>query len=74
MKMKLASYIASNGLNDTTFAAKIGRTPSSVSRIRRGLVTPDPKTVFCIFRVTEGQVTPNDFYDLPAMENEFAAL
>ena len=63
--MKLASYIASSGMTDTTFAKLIGRAHSTVSRIRRGVAMPDPDTMTAIFIATNGAVSPNDFFDLP---------
>ena len=67
--MKLASYITANGLTDTTFAKLIGRTQSTVSRIRRGVAMPDHETALAVYQATNGAVSPNDFFDLPSPPN-----
>lgn len=67
--MKLDEYLSAKSITDVAFAATIGRSPSSISRIRRGLVRPDWSTMDAIKAATNGDVTPNDFIpDLP-LEN-----
>lgn len=59
--MKLFEYMASEKLSDDGFAEVIGRSRTTVSRIRRGLVRPDWATMTLIRDATGGAVEPNDF-------------
>lgn len=66
--MKLADYLDAHGLTASAFAGKIGRSIATVSRIARGLHSPDWPTMRAIAEATSGAVQPNDFYDAPAAE------
>lgn len=66
--MKLDQYLSEHDLTDTAFAALIGRTQSSVSRLRRSETRPDWETLERIQAATNGAVTPNDF--LPEAHDE----
>lgn len=46
-------------------ADKIGVTPSAVYLWINGSRVPDRKYMAKIFDLTDGQVQPNDFYELP---------
>jgi transcriptional regulator with XRE-family HTH domain len=59
--MKLAEYLKDKGLTDQAFAGLIGRSRTSVSRLRRNETRPDWKTVERIHVASGGAVTPNDF-------------
>lgn len=59
--MKLSAYLAENDLTDLAFAAKIGRNPTTIGRIRKGEVLPDWSTVILIHEATNGAVTANDY-------------
>jgi transcriptional regulator with XRE-family HTH domain len=63
--MKLAVYLTERGISDADFGAKIGRSRSSVSRLRRGETQPDWVTAAKIMSETNGAVTPNDFLPEP---------
>ena len=63
--MKLRVYLDEKGLTQQQFADLVGCSQQSVARYCAGRV-PDEGTMTEIFRVTEGRVEPNDFYDLPA--------
>lgn len=62
--MKLDQFLTENKLTLAVFAATIGMSPSTISRIRREHTLPDWRTLELIKRATNGAVTPNDF--LPA--------
>ena len=65
--MTLESWIARQGMTQQQFAALAGISQSFVSRILAGQ-TPSATTMRTILRVTDGAVTPNDFFgaDAPA--------
>ncbi len=66
--MKLDQYLTQHDLTDAAFAEKVGRSQSSINRIRRGETRPDWKTMERIVEVTGGDVSPNDFLDSDAPE------
>jgi transcriptional regulator with XRE-family HTH domain len=59
--MKLAEYLKSAGTTQEAFAARIGRSGASVSRLVNGLQKPDFDTMLAIDQATEGKVTVADF-------------
>jgi len=63
--MKLEQFIAQSGITAFAFAKSIGRDPGTISKILNGHQTPDAETMRRIIAATEGQVTPNDFFDIP---------
>lgn len=63
-RMKLADFLKDRDLTVTAFAAQIERAPSTVSRIVKGQVHPDPQTMQAIITATDGSVTANDFFNL----------
>ena len=66
--MHLADYMADRGLTDEEVAVGIRRSRPTVSRIRRGLVRPDWKTIEEIKRFTKGVVTADDFQNIAQAE------
>lgn len=62
MTTRLHQYLTERKLTNVEFGGMIGRTPSSVSRIRQGKVNPDWETLERIFDATGGIITPNDFF------------
>ncbi len=65
--MKLAEWKQGQGHTDEALAALIG--DCSVSALRKWLSgerIPREEQMLRIFDVTKGDVTPNDFYSLPA--------
>jgi len=78
--MRLAEWRIEQGLTQSELAARLGCDQSYISLIER---STDPQTprrhwMLKIYRLTRGAVTPNDFYDLPdlnqpALQLEFPA-
>ncbi len=60
--MRLREYLDSHGLTVTEFASRIGRAPSTVSRLISGATMPEPATLAQITAATQGKVQPNDFF------------
>lgn len=63
--MKMSSYIAAHGLTLTEMAVRLGLPVQTVSRYASGARRPREAEMVRIYEVTGGQVTPNDFFDLP---------
>ncbi|WP_448208126.1 helix-turn-helix domain-containing protein [Azospirillum sp. sgz302134] len=63
--MQLSSYMEANGETDATMAAKVGVSIQAMNRYRLGQRRPREAEMVRIFEVTNGEVTPNDFFDLP---------
>lgn len=72
--MKLRDWMTSNGHDDASFAALVadhiagsgGCARKTVEKWRYGTRTPRRKMLPVISRITNGQVTPNDFAEMPA--------
>ena len=60
--MQLSVYLSEQDLTASAFAKKIKRHKATISRILRGETRPDLATMDRILSVTEGAVTPNDFF------------
>ena len=60
--MKLDQYLVRTGMTGREFAKMIGRDPSQVSRLRRGLQGPLKETLCAIVRKTKRKVQPNDIF------------
>lgn len=66
--MKLADWLKMTKTRQYVFATRIGVRASMVSDYCNGRAIPQrPEVVTAIVRETGGLVTPNDFYDLPAV-------
>jgi len=65
--MKLGEWLNREALKPTEFAARIARTSEAVRRYVAGDRIPDRDTMPLIVEQTRGEVTPNDFFDLPAL-------
>lgn len=63
--MTLDQYLTRNKMTATKMAQILGRAISTVTRIRKGEIKPDYSTIQEIVDVTEGRVTPNDFFVMP---------
>lgn len=63
--MRFLDWIKQNDLTLWDAAAMLGSDASNVRRYAAGAQIPRPSLMREIFRATGGQVTPNDFYDLP---------
>lgn len=66
MAMTLSDYITTNKLTLAQFGKLVGRSEATISRLTRGLNKPDWETMAAIIEATGGQVTPNDFLDVPS--------
>lgn len=64
--MQLSTYLENSNLSDAKFAEIIDVDRSSVSRMRRGLHIPNRDVMQRIFDATNGAVTANDFFGIPA--------
>lgn len=60
--MKVADYMAENGLKDDDLAALVGRNRATINRIRRGVGRPSFGLIKKLIEVTDGAVTANDFF------------
>lgn len=63
-RMKLAEYLAREGLTHAAFAALARCDPTAVSRMASDQQIPRPELMERVVKVTRGLVTPNDFYGL----------
>lgn len=65
--MKLATYMKNNGIDDDAMASIIGDcSASGVRKWKYGERIPERSTMQRIFEATNGEVAPNDFYDVGA--------
>ena len=63
--MKLNVFLQSHNLQSVEFAARIGTTGATLSRILSAQVVPRRGLMEAIYRETGGLVTPNDLVGLP---------
>jgi len=63
--MKLSDWITREGRSHQEVGSRIGKSQAAVSRYAAGKRMPDEETLIKIFEVTGGEVTPNDFVNLP---------
>lgn len=70
--MKLAVWRRQNGITQGELAQRIGCSQSYVSQIERPHAPLVPKRAIArrIYEITNGAVTPNDFYDLQPSAHE----
>ena len=62
--MRLDDYITEQGLSRAAFAAKLGMSEASLSRICRGAQNITSATMRSIGELTRGAVTPNDLVEI----------
>jgi hypothetical protein len=55
------------GIDDDTLAQKALVTRSTISRLRRRKARPSPLLSRRLFELSDGEVTPNDYEDLPEL-------
>lgn len=67
--MKILDYMKTNRLKQEDFAAQIGVSQGTLSRYINGSRIPTPQVFASIYKKTDGQVSPNDFYDLEPAED-----
>ncbi|WP_370931070.1 helix-turn-helix domain-containing protein [Bartonella sp. DGB1] len=65
----LNKFLKDNRLSQKDFACLIGVSQASVSYYLTRERLPKPAVIKKIFEVTEGQVTPNDFYNLTSPQD-----
>lgn len=71
--MRLDQWRIEQGLNIQQLADRIPTTHTAAWRYCRGIRVPNRATMPAIYRVTAGQVQPNDFYDLPQLSEGVGA-
>ena len=71
--MKLTNYLSLNDIKQNEFAENIGEKPARINKYCLGVRIPRPDVMKSIFEATDGQVTPNDFYNLGTAEDVQAA-
>lgn len=71
--MKLGPWRRENKLTIGRLAEKLARSDMTVSRYCNERRIPEPETMRRIYVVTQGEVQPNDFYDLPELTDPHAA-
>lgn len=59
--MKLSEWLETQNLSDAEFGRRIGKTHSTVLRLKRGEIRPSMDTVEVIRSETNGAVTGDDF-------------
>lgn len=65
--MKLKAWCEAHRINFSELSRRIGaKSPETARRYAEGRV-PGATTMSRIYLATAGAVTPNDFYDLPAL-------
>lgn len=68
--MKLADYMAANGLTDDAVAQRIGRDRSFVTKLRQGRASPSMRTARDLAEATNGAVSAEDFFPQPAPQTQ----
>jgi hypothetical protein len=63
--MRLNDFIEKNSPSVEAFALNAGLSADAIRKYLRGERTPRRKSITKIIDATQGQVTANDFYDLP---------
>lgn len=64
--MQLANYLTANSISPHEFAKTIGVSRETVRRYLAGERRPELDKLHTIARVTDGQVTANDFFGIAA--------
>lgn len=62
--MKLETYLEQNNLKQKQFGDMIGKDKVYVHRVVKKNAIPSPADMAIIVAVTNGDVQPNDFYDM----------
>lgn len=71
--MTLADYLELHGNSASKLADDCKVAVSTISRAAKGTITPSRNLMAAIYKHTGGQVTPNDFWGIPAHTPERAA-
>lgn len=59
--MKLEEWMQNNSVSDADLAGRVGRDRTIISKLRKGQIKPSIKVLLAITRLTDGQVTIEDF-------------
>ena len=60
--MKLSEWLKREGISGAEFARRAGLSEGTISLLTRDATWPTRDTAETITRVTNGEVTPNDFF------------
>lgn len=71
VRMKLDQWMTENGVSDLDLAARVGRDRTVISKLRKGQIGPSIEVLGAITRLSDGQVTVEDF--LPSRRGTEAA-
>lgn len=66
--MNLREFLKARSMSEADLGRALGVGQATVNRYIRGERIPRPEVMRRIVEVTDGQVGPADFYDLPARE------
>jgi len=66
--MKLADWRRRKNLTQQQLADELGCIVTTIARYETGLRRPDGPAMIRIYKLTEGAVQPNDFYQLPDLQ------
>lgn len=62
--MDLRTYLKLNSLSERAFSQQIGVASTTINRLVRGKTKPSFALIQRIFEATQGDVTPNDLFDV----------
>lgn len=65
-RVTLSDYMRNRSISDDAFAAVLGVSRATVSRLRRGKMVPSFDLAARIHSATDSQVSPNDFLNAPS--------
>ncbi len=68
--MKLSIWLKNKNFTRQSFATRLGVSKSMMTKWCNGGAMPRADAMVMIYRLTGGDVAPNDFYDLPAPAND----
>lgn len=71
--MTLDEWLISTGMTERECGRRIGRAQATVNRYRQHKQLPRKPDIIKLYRLSEGAVQPNDFYDLPVLHQHQAA-
>ena len=66
--MKLGIYLSSKEISIAEFARLLNVSRVTVNDYVRGRKKPSEENMVAIFNLSGGLVTPNDFYEIPALQ------
>lgn len=72
--MKLSEYLERNNLSLAQLAEQCGTSASTMLRMREAEVAPSKRVAEAVWKATDGQVTPNDLFDLHYVDFDDAEL